>query len=345
MAMFYNKRGKVYTIAEMSANHAGSYENALNIVRAAKDAGADCLKIQTYTADVMTLDCDSKYFRIEGGLWDGYALYDLYKEASTPWEWQQGIKNECDRIGIDFLSTPFDASSADFLEDLGVEAYKIASFELVDIPLIHHVAKKGKPMLVSTGMGSMGEIEDAVNAMLSEGLTKDKIILLKCTSEYPAEFSNMNLSTITDMQKRFGVRVGLSDHSIGVLAPIAAVVLGACVIEKHFCLSRSIKNPDSDFSTEPEEFAEMVKAVNNAAAVIGSAFYGAQGREKESVVFRRSIFASADIAEGEVFTVENIRVIRPGYGLAPKYYNTILGKQSKQAYKYGEPLCEEDAHV
>ena len=345
MSMFDNKHGKIYTIAEMSANHAGSYENALDIVRAAKKAGADCLKIQTYTADSMTIDCDNKYFRINGGLWDGYALYDLYKEAATPLEWQQDIKDECDRIGIDFLSTPFDVSSVDFLEELGVKAYKIASFELVDIPLIRYTAKKGKPMLVSTGMGSLEEIEDAVETMLSEGLTKEQIILLKCTSEYPAEFSNMNLFTIADMKKRFGVRVGLSDHSMGVLAPIAAVTLGACVVEKHFCLSRSIKNPDSDFSAEPDEFAEMVKAVNNAAAARGTAFYGAQGREKDSMVFRRSIFAVKDIAQGEIFTPENIRVIRPGQGLAPKYYNAVLGKKSKREYRRGDPLSEENAYV
>ena len=339
------ERNGVYTIAEMSANHAGSYENALDIVRAAKKAGADCLKTQTYTADSMTVDCDSEYFKIKGGLWDGYTLYGLYTEAATPWEWQQGIKAECERIGIDFLSTPFDAKSADFLEELGVEAFKTASFELVDIPLIRHVAKKGKPMIVSTGMGSADEIEDALDAMLSEGLTKDKIVLLKCTSEYPANVTDMNLAVVADIKLKFGVRAGLSDHSMGTLAPIAAAALGACVIEKHFCLSRAIINPDSEFSLLPDEFADMVRAVRDAAAARGKVFYGAEGGEKDSLVFRRSIFAVKDIAEGETFTRENIRVIRPGYGVAPKHYDLILGKKSSRAYRNGEPLAREETYV
>jgi pseudaminic acid synthase len=330
----------VYTIAEMSANHAGSLDNALEIVRAAKEAGADCLKIQTYTADTMTLDCDNEYFRIKGGLWDGYTLYDLYREAATPLEWQADIKAECDRVGIDFLSTPFDKTSVDFLEGLGVGAYKIASFELVDIPLIKYVASKGKPMIVSCGMGSKDEIAEAVECMLAQGLPREKIILMKCTSEYPAEFADMNLLTIEDMAKNFGVRIGFSDHSMGSLAPIIAVSLGAVVVEKHFCLSRQLKNPDSEFSMEPAEFAEMVIAVHHAHSAIGEVSYGAHGGEASSLVFRRSIFAVEDIAEGEIFTEKNIRVIRPGYGIAPKYYDRLIGNVSKNPYERGMPIDE-----
>jgi pseudaminic acid synthase len=322
----------------MSANHAGKLENALEIVRAAKKSGADCLKIQTYTADSMTIDCNNEFFQIKGGLWDGYNLYDLYSEASTPYEWHAAIKAECDKLGIDFLSTPFDKNSVDFLEELGAEAYKVASFELVDIPLIRYIAKKGKPMLVSCGMGSIDEIQDAIDAILSEGLSREKIILLKCTSEYPAETADMNLTTISDMITRFGVTVGLSDHSLGTLAPIVAVSLGARVIEKHFCLSRDLKNPDSDFSTEPKEFAELVSAVDTAYSAKGRTFYGPAEREKANVVFRRSIFAIADIMEGDIFTDNNIRVIRPGNGIPPKYYEKIIGKPSKEAYKKGTPI-------
>lgn len=340
MSLLNKISSSVYIIAEMSANHAGKLENALKIVHAAKAAGADCLKIQTYTADTMTIDCDNEYFQIHGGLWNGYKLYKLYAEAATPWEWQIDIKSECDKIGIDFLSTPFDKTSADFLEGLGVEAYKIASFELVDIPLLRHVAKKHKPMIVSCGMGSVEEIQDAVTAMLEEGLTREQIVLLKCTSEYPANIADMNLATITDLQNRFGTKVGLSDHSIGTLAPIAAVALGASVIEKHFCLSRKLRNPDSDFSTEPQEFADMVAAVNQTRLVCGKVSYKLSEAEKASTAFRRSIFAVRDIAEGESFTDENIRIIRPGCGMLPKYYSNMLGTKSQKSYKAGTPLNE-----
>ncbi len=329
---------KVYFIAEMSANHGGSLANALDIVRAAKASGADCLKIQTYTADTMTIDCQNDYFRIKGGLWDGFCLYDLYKEAFTPWEWQPRIKEECEACGIDFMSTPFDDASADFLESLGAEAYKIASFELVDIPLIRHVAKKGKPVVISCGMGSAGEIREALDEALDSGLPKDKIFLLKCTSEYPADPSVMNLSTIPEMAGRFGVRTGLSDHSMGSAAAVTAAVLGACVIEKHFCLDRSIKNPDSAFSMEPAEFAKMVADVNEAVKIKGTVTYELTGSEKASLMLRRSVFAVKDIKEGEVFTGENIRSIRPGHGLPPKYYGFLLGRPSRKAYKTGQPV-------
>ena len=331
----------VYTAAEMSANHAGDIENAFKIVREAKDAGADCLKIQTYTADSLTIDCDNEYFRIKGGLWDGYDLYRLYTEASTPYSWQEKIKSECEKIGIDFLSTPFDEEGADFLERLGVEAYKIASFELVHIPLLRHIARKGKPMIVSCGMGSEEEIGDAVDAMTGEGLSKEQIILLKCTSEYPANFENMNLLTIPDMAKRFGCCVGFSDHSMGTVAPVAAVALGACLVEKHFCLSRAIKSPDSEFSMEPQEFAVMVRDVNDAVKLRGRTTYELSESEKSSKVFRRSLFAVKDIKQGEIFTADNIRCIRPGYGMLAKYLDEVIGKRAATLIKRGTPLNEE----
>ena len=331
----------VYIIAEMSANHNGSLERALEIVHAAKGSGADCVKIQTYTADSMTIDCKNDYFKITGGLWDGYYLYDLYKEAATPYEWQSEIKKECEKVGLDFLSTPFDKHSADFLEGLGVGAYKIASFELVDIPLIRHVAKKGKPMVVSCGMGTYEEINDAVEAMLGEGLPKEKIILLKCTSEYPAHVSDMNLNTITDMVAEFEAHVGLSDHSMSIVPPITAIALGARVIEKHFCLSREDGGVDSAFSLEPSEFKEMAHAVRSAFEAKGEINYGVVGKEKNSLVFRRSIFTVKDIKEGEAFTEENIRVIRPGNGAKPKHFETLLGMKSSKKYLTGEPIGNE----
>ncbi len=339
MNVFDKLTSGVYCIAEMSANHAGSLENALGIVRAAKEAEADCLKIQTYTADTMTLDCDSEHFKIKGGLWDGYRLYDLYGEASTPWEWHGAIQEECKKAGLDFLSTPFDPTAVDFLEELGVEFYKIASFELVDIPLIEYAASKGKPMIISCGMGSPEEIQDAADACKRQG--NEQIVLLKCCSEYPASFADMNLATIPDMQKRFGVPVGLSDHSAGSLGAVVGVSLGACVVEKHFCLSRAIKNPDSEFSMEPDEFAQMVADCKAAARIRGRASYALTENEKASTVFRRSLFAVKDIAAGEVFTAENVRSIRPGYGLAPKFYGALLGKKAPRGIKRGEPLSLE----
>lgn len=336
MTLYEKLTGGVYVIAEMSANHAGSLDNALKIVRAAKRAGADCLKIQTYTADTITIDCDNEYFRIKGGLWDGYKLYDLYKEAGTPWEWHEAIKAECEKEGLDFLSTPFDHTAVDFLEDLGVQFYKIASFELVDIPLIEYAAAKGKPMVISCGMGSPEEIQDAVDACKRQG--NDQIVLLKCCSEYPAPYEDMNIATIPDMKTRFGVPVGLSDHSMGSIGAVVGVSLGACVVEKHFCLSRAIKNPDSAFSMEPEEFATMVRDIRAAAQIRGRVSYELTESEKASTVFRRSIFAIRDIAEGEPFTRENVRVIRPSNGIAPKHYAQLLAKSAKRTYTAGNPI-------
>ena len=271
-------RGEVYFIAEMSANHGGKLENALEIVQAAKEAGADCLKIQTYTADTMTINSTTKWFKIKGGLWDGYNLYQLYEDAYTPWEWQRAIKEKCDELEIDFISTPFDVTAVDFLEGLECEAYKIASFELVDIPLIEYVASKGKPIIISCGMGSVEEIQDAVEACKRMG--NEMVILLKCCSSYPADWKDMNLSTIQDMKNRFGVSIGLSDHSMGSLAAVVGASQGACVVEKHFCLSREIKTCDSEFSMEPEEFATMIKEVNAAKAIIGEVSYDLNSNEK-----------------------------------------------------------------
>lgn len=330
--------GQVYVIAEMSANHAGKLENALEIVRRAAQAGADCVKIQTYTADTLTIDCDGEPFRLHGGLWDGYKLYDLYREAGTPWEWQARIKAECEACGVDFLSTPFDFTAVDFLESIGCEAYKIASFELVDTPLIEYAAARGKPMIISCGMGTEAEIRDALEACRRQGNTQ--VTLLKCCSEYPAPWDDMNLATIPDMAARFGVPVGLSDHSEGSLGAVVGVSLGAVVVEKHVCLSRAIKNPDSAFSMELPEFAAMVQDIRAARRIRGQATYRRSAAEEKQTALRRSLFAVRDIAAGEAFTPDNIRSIRPAAGLPPRYYHTLLGKPAPRALHRGEPLDE-----
>lgn len=325
-----------YIIAEMSANHAGSIENAKMIIHAAKDAGADCVKIQTYTADTITIDCDKPYFHIGEGTWNGENLYQLYQKAYTPWEWQAELKKEAESIGLDFFSTPFDKTSVDFLEDIGVGFYKIASFEIVDIPLIKYVASKGKPIIMSTGMSTIGEIEDAVNAVRSQG--NERLALLRCASAYPAITDEMNLMTMKNMAEVFHVPVGLSDHSMGSVGAVAAVALGANIIEKHFCLDRAIENPDSSFSMNPEEFAQMVKDVRQAEKAIGRVSYGATEQEKSNVTFRRSIFCVKDIKKGEKLTEENIRVIRPGHGIKPKFYEDILGQVALTDIERGTPM-------
>jgi len=331
-----NKRA--YIIAEMSANHGGSLEQALKIVDAAKEAGADCLKTQTYTADTLTIDCHTEAFQIHGGLWDGYNLHDLYKDAYTPWEWMRPIKERCEELGIDFLSTPFDTTSVDYLEDLGEEFYKIASFELTDIPLIRYIARTGKPVIMSTGMGSAEDIDDAVSAIRSEG--NENIILLRCCSSYPTVSSNLNLSTIPDMRERFKVPVGLSDHSMGHTAAVAAAALGAAVIEKHFCLSRSIPTADSAFSMEPGEFADMVKAVHDAELAMGKVFYGVTEGEADEIHCRRSLFIVKDVKAGDTVTSDNIRSIRAYNisGMKPKYYDEMIGKKFKADHCMGTPL-------
>lgn len=329
-------QNKTYIIAEMSANHAGSFERAKEIIHAAKEAGADCIKIQTYTADTLTIDCDNKYFHIDDGTWKGDTLYNLYKKAFTPWEWQADLKNEADKIGIDFLSTPFDNSAVDFLENMGIEFYKIASFELVDIPLIEYVASKGKPIIMSTGMGTLGEIEEAVNAIKRQG--NNQIYLLKCSSAYPAISENMNLNTMVNMKQIFGVPVGLSDHSMGSIGAVTAVAMGASIIEKHFCISREIENPDSSFSMEKDEFKKMVDDIRNVEKAKGYIRYGVTDEERDSIIFRKSIFVVKDIKKGEEITKDNVRVIRPGYGLPPKYYNNILGKKTLEDIERGTPF-------
>lgn len=332
------QNGGVYVIAEMSANHGGSLETALEIVRQTAKTGADCLKIQTYTADSLTIDCDKDYFKIKGGLWDGYKLYDLYREAGTPYEWHKAIKEECDKCGLDFLSTPFDSGAVDFLDDLGVEAYKIASFELNDIMLIEYAASKGKPMIMSCGMASVEEIQDAVDACKRVG--NDQIVLLKCCSEYPANWEDMHLGNIPDMRERFGVHVGLSDHSFGSIGAVVAVSLGARVIEKHVKID-GVKSADSEFSMTMEEFGQMIKDVNDACVISKGPDYSLSPKEQASTVFRRSLFAVKDIEPGDIISTENIRSIRPGYGIAPKFLKTMIGKTATKPLKCGEPVTED----
>ena len=331
------KRGGVYVIAEMSANHGGSLDNALEIVRQAANSGADCLKIQTYTADSLTIDCDNEYFKIKGGLWDGYKLYDLYHDAGTPYEWHKAIKEECEKSGIDFLSTPFDSTAVDFLDELGAEAYKIASFELNDIMLIEYAASKGKPMIMSCGMAQPEEIQDAVDACRRTG--NNQIVLLKCCSEYPANWEDMHLGNIPDMRKLFGVPVGLSDHSFGSIGAVVAVSLGAQVIEKHVKIN-GIESADSAFSMTMEEFKQMVNDVRVAKAIAKGPDYSLSAKEHASKAFRRSLFAVKDINEGDVISNQNVRSIRPGYGIAPKNLRIILGKKAPCMIKRGEPITE-----
>lgn len=326
-----------YIIAEMSANHAGDINRAVEIIHAAKESGADCIKLQTYTPDTITIDCNNEYFQVKKGTWEGENLYQLYRKAYTPWEWQGRLKQEADKIGIDFLSTPFDRTAVDFLEELKVDFYKIASFELVDIPLIQYVATKGKPVIMSTGMGSLGEIEEAVGAVRSQG--NENICLLKCSSAYPAVSDDMNLRTIQHLKDTFNVPAGLSDHSMGAIGAVAAVAMGANIIEKHFCLSRKIENPDASFSMEPQEFKSMVEEIRTVEKAMGKISYSLSEREKNSIVFRKSIFVTQSIKKGDVLTEENVRVIRPGYGLQPKYYQDILGRKTTADIARGTPLA------
>lgn len=328
-----------YIIAEMSGNHAGSLENAIDIIHAAKEAGADCIKIQTYTADTLTIDCDNEYFHIDNGTWEGENLYHLYEKAYTPWDWQPKLMEEAKKVGIDFFSTPFDNSSVDFLEEMGVTFYKIASFEIVDIPLLKYVASKQKPIIMSTGMSTLEEIEEAVEAIRSMG--NNQIALLRCASAYPAITDEMNLNTMADMAERFDCPTGLSDHSLGSVGAVTAVALGANIIEKHFCISREIKNPDSSFSMEKDEFKSMVRDIRQAECAVGGVSYGPTEQEKDNVKFRRSVFVTKDIKKGEKFTEENIRIIRPGYGMKPKYYPETIGKCAAVDIKRGTPLLPE----
>jgi N-acetylneuraminate synthase len=327
----------VYIIAELSANHNQDFEEAIKLIHAAKEAGADAVKIQTYTPDTLTINCINEYFRIgKGTQWEGKNLYDLYGEAYTPWDWQPKLQKIANDIGLDFFSSPFDPTSVEFLLQMDVPAYKIASFEIVDIPLIRQIARTGKPIIMSTGMASLAEIKEAVDAIRQEG--NDQIALMKCTSAYPALPEDMNLKTIPDMVSLFGVPVGISDHTLGTTVPIAAVALGACIVEKHFTLSRQHPGPDSSFSLEPHEFGIMVEAIREIEKALGSVNYDVTEHEKASRVFRRSLFAVEDIAEGEPFTGKNIRSIRPGYGLPPKYLPEIIGKTARVNICRGTPM-------
>lgn len=333
---------KVFIIAELSANHNGSFHTAMETIKAAKRAGADAIKLQTYTADTITIDCDNEYFTniLNGTIWEGHKLYNLYQEAYTPWEWHAKLFDLAKDEGLICFSSPFDKSSVDFLEQFNPPAYKIASFEIQDIPLIEYAASKNRQMIISTGTAEQEDIELAVNTCRSIG--NDNIILLKCTSSYPAPIEEANLLTIPDMKKRFNVEVGLSDHTIGIISPIVAISLGARMIEKHFILDKSIGGPDSSFSLDEVEFTEMVKNIRQAEKAIGEITYRLTDKIKENRKFSRSLFVIKDIEIGEPFTEENIKSIRPGYGLHPKYYHEILGKIAKQNLKKGTPLNNEN---
>lgn len=326
-----------YIIAELSANHNQSFKTAVKLIHEAKNAGADAVKIQTYTPDTITINVDTPLFQHDkGSLWYGKNLYNLYAEAYTPWEWQPKLQKIANDLNLDFFSSPFDPSAVDFLEKMQVPSYKVASFEIVDIPLIQKIAQTGKPVILSTGMASLAEIEEAFNAIRDEG--NDQIALLKCTSAYPSLPEEMNLRTIPHLAQMFDVPVGLSDHTLGISVPIAAVALGACIVEKHFTLSRQTPGPDSAFSLEPHEFKAMVDAIRVTEKALGRVCYEVSEHEKASRVFRRSLFVVKDMKKGEVFTEENVRSIRPGYGLAPKFYAEILGKRAKYDIKKGTPM-------
>lgn len=327
----------VYVIAEMSANHNRDIDAAIELVHAAKDAGADAVKVQTYTPDTITLKSDRDPFRIAGGtLWDGKVLWDLYKEAYMPWEWQPRLKEEAERLGLHFFSTPFDFTAVDFLEELEVPAYKIASFELVDLPLIRKVAATGKPLILSTGMATVSEIEEAVAVARDAGA--EQIALLRTNSAYPAPPDEMDLRTIPHMAEMFGVPVGLSDHTLGIAVPVVAAAMGAALIEKHLTLSRSVPGPDSAFSLEPQEFKEMVEAVRTAERALGGVRYGPTPKEQASRVFRRSLFVVKDVRAGEPLTPENVRSIRPAHGLHTRHYDEVLGKRARVDIAAGTPL-------
>jgi N-acetylneuraminate synthase len=328
----------VYTIAEMSANHNQDFDRAVEIIKAAKESGASAIKLQTYTPDTMTIDCDQECFRIgKGTIWEGRNLYELYGEAFTPWDWQPRLKEIADAVEIDFFTTPFDDTAVDFLEEMEVPAYKVASFENVDLPLLRKIAQTGKPIIMSTGMASLAEIDEAVRTIRTTG--GSQLALLKCTSAYPAPPEEMNLRTIPHLVEAFGVQVGLSDHTLDLAVPIAAVTLGACIVEKHFTLSRDVPGPDSTFSLEPHEFRAMVAAIRVAEKALGQVCYETTEREQASRVFRRSLFVVQDMKTGEVFTEKNVRSIRPGYGLHTRHLEEVWGRRAARDIARGTPLA------
>ncbi|MBN1637369.1 MAG: pseudaminic acid synthase [Ignavibacteriales bacterium] len=330
----------VFIIAELSANHNQKYEIAEKTIIAMKDAGADAVKVQTYTPDTITIDCDNDYFKIQKGtLWDGKTLYQLYKEAYTPWEWQPKLMKLANELGLEFFSSPFDNSAVDFLEEMNVPAYKIASFEITDVNLIQYTAQKKKPMIISTGIATYEDIREAVYAC--KKVSNEQIALLQCTSSYPAPLEEVNLRTLPDMKEKFNCIVGLSDHTMGISVPIAAVSIGAKIIEKHFILDRKLGGPDCAFSSEPEEFKQMVYSIREVEKALGKVNYDLSEKIKKSREFARSLFVVQDVKEGEKFTKNNVRSIRPAYGLHPKYLEQVIGKIAKYDIKRGTPLSEE----
>lgn len=331
-----NSSSPVFIIAELSANHNGSIEVAIETIKAAKRAGADCIKLQTYTADTLTIDCGKDDFLIKGTIWEGKNYYQLYQEAYTPWEWHEELFRVAKAEGLICFSSPFDKTAVDFLETLYVPAYKIASFEITDIPLIEYVASKGKPIILSTGIAEQADIELALDACNRMG--NHEIALLKCTSSYPAPIEEANMCMVKDLAERYNVISGLSDHTMGATVPIVATIFGAKIIEKHFILDRSIGGPDASFSMNEEEFTAMVKAVREAESAIGVVDYTLTEKQAKGKDFARSLYVVEDIKEGELFTEKNIRSIRPGFGLHPKYFNEILGKKSRTTLEKGVRL-------
>jgi len=327
----------VLIVAELSANHNQNFSIAVDTIKAVKEAGADAVKLQTYTPDTITIDCDNKYFKIkQGSVWDGKTFYELYKESYTPWEWQPKLKRIAEDLGLLCFSSPFDKTAVDLLEKMNVPCYKIASFEITDVSLIEYIASKGKPVIISLGIATLSDIKEAIYACKRMG--NNEIILLKCTSAYPAPYEEMNLRTIPDISRRFKCLVGLSDHTLGISIPIAAVTIGAKIIEKHFILNRSLGGSDAKFSLEPEEFKEMVKSVREVEKALGVVSYKLTERMRKSREFARSLFAVKNIKKGENLTEGNIKSIRPGYGLHPRYLKNILGKKAKINIKRGTPL-------
>lgn len=326
----------VFVIAELSCNHNQNFDIAVKTIKAMKESGADAVKLQTYTPDTITIDCDKKYFQIKEGLWKGKTLYQLYQEAYTPWEWQPKLKKIAEDLGLICFSSAFDKTAVDFLEKMNVPVYKVASFEITDIPLIEYIASKGKPMIMSTGIATLTDIEEAVNACKRMG--NDQIILLHCVSSYPAQPEEFNLKTMVNLKETFGVEVGLSDHSLTNDAAIASVAMGAKVIEKHFILDRSLGGPDSAFSLVPDEFKSLVVSIRNVEKALGKVDYSLNEKKVKNRKFSRSLFVVKDIKKGEKFTEENVRSIRPGYGLEPKYYNDVLSAKASCDIEKGTPL-------
>lgn len=335
----FPKAKECFIVAEISANHGGDFERAIAMIREAKRCGANAVKFQAYTPDTITIDIDNEYFKVEHSKWGGQSLYELYKKAYTPWNWFKELKRTADELDILFFATAFDKTSVDFLEDLDVPVHKISSFELVDLPLVEYTAKTKKPLILSTGMGSVFEITEAVDTARKAG--SSDVILLKCVSSYPAKPEEMNLKTIPHMRDLFKCEVGLSDHTLGIAASIAAVSLGACIIEKHLTLSREIETPDGFFSVDPCEFKELVENIRTIEKALGNIHYGVTSEEEKNRVFRRSLFAVEDIKKGKEFTEENVKSIRPFYGLSPKRLKDIIGRKAKVDIKKGMPFKED----